>query len=232
MQKPINKIIKSGVAKAGVDLERGDIPFPVVANVKQIVNYSIFLYGETSSAFDFAEAINAIENADEHDQITIYLSGGGGCVSSTDAFLHAINTAQERGVRVHCVASGMVASAHTFIILACSSYECAEGVHFLIHNGSLGDGGSYNQFKASSQFFLKYMETRFREVYKNFLTDKELDDVLEGKDLWMTGSEFHARYEKRNELMEAEMKEAVDKHKQEGQTIGCSGNCSDCECGG
>ena len=76
------------------------------------MNYSIFLYGETSSAFDFAEAINAIENADEHDQITIYLSGGGGCVSSTDAFLHAIHMAQERGVRVHCVASGLVASAH------------------------------------------------------------------------------------------------------------------------
>ena len=99
MQKQINKIIKAGVAKAGVDLERGDVPFPVVANVKQIVNYSIFLYGETSSAFDFAEAINAIENADEHDTITIYLSGGGGCVSSTDAFLHAIGTAQQRGVQ-------------------------------------------------------------------------------------------------------------------------------------
>lgn len=226
MQKPINKIIKSGVAKAGVDLERGDIPFPVVANVKQIVNYSIFLYGTTSSAFDFAEAINAIENADEHDQITIYLSGGGGCVSSTDAFLHAINTAQERGVRVHCVASGMVASAHTFIILACSSYECAEGVHFLIHNGSLGDGGSYNQFKASSQFFLKYMETRFREVYKNFLTNDELDDVLEGKDLWMTGSEFHERYEKRNELMEAEMKASAGTPDE----AECNGDCEGCGC--
>lgn len=214
------------IIKAGVDLERGDIPFPVVANVKQIVNYSIFLYGTTSSAFDFAEAINAIENADEHDQITIYLSGGGGCVSSTDAFLHAINTAQERGVRVHCVASGMVASAHTFIILACSSYECAEGVHFLIHNGSLGDGGSYNQFKASSQFFLKYMETRFREVYRNFLTSDELDDVLEGKDLWMTGSEFTERYEKRNELMGAEMKEAADT----GEETPCNGDCEGCGC--
>lgn len=220
MQKPINKVIR-----AGIDMQHSDMPFPVVANVKQIVNYSIYLYGETTSAFDFVEAINAIENADEHDQITIYLSGGGGCVSSTDAFLHAINTAQERGVRVHCVASGMVASAHTFIILACSSYECAEGVHFLIHNGSLGDGGSYNQFKASSQFFLKYMETRFREVYRNFLTSDELDNVLEGKDLWMTGSEFHARYEKRNELMEAEMKTPADTGEAE-----CNGDCEGCGC--
>lgn len=220
------KIIKAGVAKAGVDLERGDIPFPVVANVKQIVNYSIFLYGTTSSAFDFAEAINAIENADEHDQITIYLSGGGGCVSSTDAFLHAINTAQERGVRVHCIASGLVASAHTFIILSCSSYECAAGTHFLFHNGSLGDGGSYNQFKASSQFFLKYMETRFREMYEFFLSEKELDDILEGKDMWLTGSEFHARYEKRNELMGAEMKEAADT----GEETPCNGDCEGCGC--
>ena len=36
MQKQINKIIKAGVAKAGVDLERGDVPFPVVANVMLI----------------------------------------------------------------------------------------------------------------------------------------------------------------------------------------------------
>ena len=51
------------VIKAGVKMEYDSIPFPVVTNVKQVVDYRIFLYGETSSAFDFAEAINAIENA-------------------------------------------------------------------------------------------------------------------------------------------------------------------------
>ncbi len=206
MENIMNKTEKqTKTIKAGVRMDEETIPFPVVASVKQLVNYRIFLYGETSSAFDFVEAINAIDNAEEHDSITIYLSGGGGCVSSTDAFLHAIETAQSRGVHVHCVASGLVASAHTFIILACSSYECAAGTHFLIHNGSLGDGGSYNQFKASSQFFLKYMETRFREVYHHFLSEEELDDVLEGKDLWLTAQQFSDRYQKRNELLQAEI---------------------------
>ena len=47
--------------KAGVRMDEETTPFPVVASVKQLVNYRIFLYGETSSAFDFVEAINAID---------------------------------------------------------------------------------------------------------------------------------------------------------------------------
>ena len=98
---------------------------------------------------------------------------GGGCVSSTDAFLHAIHIAQERGVRVHCVASGLVASAHTFIILACSSYECAARYTFPVYNGSLGDGEVTISSKLQSILSEIYGNIA-REVYDGFLSEKEV----------------------------------------------------------
>lgn len=195
--------------KAGIDVHPNSITFPVVASVRQHVDYRLFLYGAIESPFDFAEAINALEMAEQGDTVTIHLSSPGGCVSSVDALLHAINMAQERGIPVHCISTGLVASAGTFIILTCSSYECSDGTHFLFHNGSLNDGGSYNQFRASATFFLKYMEERFRSIYEHFLSSEELDGILEGKDLWLTVDEFAKRYEQRNALVEAEMKEAL-----------------------
>ncbi len=201
---------------SGIEIPYNNTPYPVIAKVKQSYEYSVFVYGNTETAFDFAEAINCLNMAEEGDSVTVMLSGGGGCISSTDAFLHAIKYVQDKGVPVHCVISGLCASAHTFIALACSSFECAEGTHFLIHNGSLGDGGSYNQFKASSQFFLKYMEKRFRDVYEHFLTEQELSDVMEGKDIWLTPDEWVERYEKRNALIQEQLElEQLEKEEKE-----------------
>ena len=64
---------------------------------------------------------------------------------------------------------------------------------------AFGDGGSYNQFRASSMFHLKYMEDRLREVYANFLSPEEIEEVLDGKDIWLSPDDWIERYQKRNE---------------------------------
>ena len=190
--------------KQGVELQHNSIPFPTSKGYQVHNDDKIFLYGPIESAFDFAEAIETLARCDEGDTVTIHLSSPGGCVSAVDALLHAIKTAQDNGVNVHAVASGLTASAATFVLLECSSFELSDGFHALIHNGSLGDGGSYNQFRASTTFYLKYMEERLRDVYKHFLTDEELDQVMDGKDIWLSPQDWIERYQKRNEAYLAE----------------------------
>ena len=185
--------------KQGIELQHNQIPFQSSKGYKISNDDKIYLYGAIDSAFDFVEAIETLSRCEQGDTVTIYLSSPGGCVSSVDALLHAIKQAQDNGVTVHCVATGLVASAGTFILLECSSFELSDGFHALIHNGSLGEGGSYNQFRAASVFFLDYMEKRLREVYKHFLEDSEIEEVLAGKDIWLSPAEWVERFEKRNQ---------------------------------
>ena len=214
--------IKQG-ATQGVELQHNSIPFPTAKGYKVHNDDKIFLYGPIESAFDFAEAIEPLARCDEGDTVTIHLSSPGGCLSAVDALLHAIKTAQDKGVEVHCVATGLTASAGTFILLECTSFELSSGFHALIHNGSLGDGGSYNQFRASSMFHLKYMEDRLREVYANFLSPEEIEEVLDGKDIWLSPDDWIERYQKRNEAILAEQQgECSCDELQEDLPISCS----------
>lgn len=193
--------------KQGVELQHNSIPFPTAKGYHVHNDDKIFLYGTIESSFDFADAIEALSRCERDDTVTIYLSSPGGCVSAVDALLHSIKSAQDKGVTVHCVATGLCASAATFVLLECTSFELSDGFHALIHNGSLGDGGSYNQFRASTTFYLKYMEDRLREVYKHFLTEDELDQVMDGKDIWLSPEEWVERYEKRNQAYLEEQSE-------------------------
>lgn len=193
--------------KQGVELQHNSIPFPTAKGYHVHNDDKIFLYGTIESSFDFADAIEALSRCERDDTVTIYLSSPGGCVSAVDALLHSIKSAQDKGVTVHCVATGLCASAATFVLLECTSFELSDGFHALIHNGSLGDGGSYNQFRASTTFYLKYMEDRLREVYKYFLTDDELGQVMDGKDIWLSPQDWIARYEKRNQAYLEEQSE-------------------------
>lgn len=184
--------------KQGVEVSYHSAPFPAVKSYKVTGNDSVYLFGEIESAFDFVEAIEVLTKAEQGDIVTLHVSGPGGCVSSVDALLHAIEIAQKKDVIVHAVCTGLVASAMTFIPLACTSFELSNGFHALIHNGSLGDGGAFNQFRASTAFYIKYMEQRLRDVYEHFLTEEELNAVMDGKDIWLTPEEWGERYDRRN----------------------------------
>ena len=196
--------------KQGVELQHNSIPFPTAKGYQVHNDDKIFLYGPIETSFDFADAIEALSRCERDDTVTIYLSSPGGCVSAVDALLHAIKTAQDKGVVVHCTASGLCASAATFVLLECTSFELSDGFHALIHNGSLGDGGSYNQFRASTTFYLKYMEERLRDVYKHFLTEEELDQVMDGKDIWLSPEDWIERYSQRNEVYMKEQMEQLE----------------------
>lgn len=201
--------------KQGVELQHNSIPFPTAKGYQVHNDDKIFLYGPIETSFDFADAIEALSRCERDDTVTIYLSSPGGCVSAVDALLHAIKTAQDKGVVVHCTASGLCASAATFVLLECTSFELSDGFHALIHNGSLGDGGSYNQFRASTTFYLKYMEERLRDVYKHFLTEEELDQVMDGKDIWLSPEDWIERYSQRNEVYMKEQMEQLEQQDDE-----------------
>ena len=199
-----------GKPKQGIDVSQNSIPFVTYKGYKVKNDDKVLLYGPFESAFDFAEAIETLSRCEAGDTVTLYLSSPGGCISSVDALLHAIKSAQDNGVIVHCVATGLCASAATFVLLECTSFELSDGFHALIHNGSLGEGGAYNQFRAATEFYLRYMEQRLRAVYESFLTEQELDAVMDGKDIWLSPEEWVERYEHRNAVMAERLQQETE----------------------
>jgi ATP-dependent protease ClpP protease subunit len=164
--------------------------------------FDIFLFGPIEDATQFIPAIQVLQAAGENDIVQIHLSSPGGSLDATDTFLDAMRNTE---ARVVVRASGGVHSAGTVILLAADEFYLSENFNCLIHNGSTGAGGKYSDFKAQARASEKYMDTVLRKTYAGFLTEEEIDALLEGKDFWFDAEEFVKRYEVRNELLKEKM---------------------------
>lgn len=172
--------------------------------------YNIYLFDIIEEASQFINAIEVMSSATENDEVHIHLSSGGGSLDATDTFLASMNRCD---AKIKAFVSGGCHSAATIILLNVDEFNLSENANFLIHNGSTGSGGKYSDFKAQSKHTSMYMERVLRNTYKHFLSDTELDALIEGKDFWLDADEFGNRYEARNtalmEEFEAEQEELL-----------------------
>jgi hypothetical protein len=90
------------------------------------------------------------------------------------------------------------------------SLELSHGFNALIHCGSDGSYGNVNEYVAKSKFDHDFRARTFREAYEGFLTDKEIDAMLDGKDIWLDAEGWMKRAMSRMEYFKAKM-EAADK---------------------
>lgn len=144
--------------------------------------YRIEIDGTIDDVSQFSTAIQILDIAKEDDDVEIHLQSNGGNVDACGAFLHAMQKCQ---APIHIVASGGCHSAATHILLAADSFELAENFNSLIHNGSSGAYGNINEYHAKSDFDKDFIRNHYWKIYEGFLSRKEFDDMMDGKNIWL-----------------------------------------------
>jgi len=196
--------------KSGMDVQPNNMPFAVTHKQHIINEYTAYLFGAIEDSNDFLSVIEVLNAAQQDDIVRINLSSVGGSLLATDTLLFEIKRAQERGVEVGVIGSGLIASAGSLILLAGTYFELSEDAMVMLHCGSLGESGTLAEFRAASTFGIKYMENTFRKHYRLFLSDEEIEQLINGRDFWLTSEEFVDRFVKRNELLAAEMEQGCE----------------------
>jgi ATP-dependent protease ClpP protease subunit len=183
--------------------------FPVSYIPHKAGTYRIEIDGAIEEVSQFSTAIMVLDKATEEDRVEIYLSDcPGGSVNAGGALIHAIRKCL---APIHMTVSGGCHSMASQILLEAQSFELAENFNSLIHNGSDGAYGNVNEYMAKAKFDEVFRTKQFREAYKYFLTQEEIDEVLEGKNLWIDAQMWCDRFEHKNKCMqlEQETKEAA-----------------------
>ena len=132
-----------------------------------------------------------IRQASSKEVIRLHLNTAGGRLDSTNMIISAMENSD---AYIIGVLSGSIASAGTMLALACDEIECSIALEFMIHYFSGGTLGKGHEIKSHNQFIEKHMPMVFREYYKGFLSNKEIDDVINGKDIWLNGAEVLERF--------------------------------------
>ena len=162
---------------------------PIAKNGREI---DVYIMTEIVNPIEYSELCHLLRNANSKEVIRIHINTPGGRLDSATMIIDAI---AESDAYIIGVLSGSVASAGTMIALACDELECSSYLEFMIHYFSGGTGGKGNEIKAHSNFIDKHMPMVFKKMYAGFLSDKEIEDMIEGKDVWLNGDEVLERFE-------------------------------------
>lgn len=155
----------------------------------------------------YRECIEEIRDANEGDVVRIIINTEGGSLQTALAIISAIKQSE---AEVIADIEGSASSAGSLIALNCHGIQLNPYSTLFIHAESFGAAGKRHEVKASVEFGLKWVEKIIRDSYKYFLTEKEIDLVLEGRDMYFDLEDLEERLERKFNLL-AKEQEKVEK---------------------
>lgn len=142
----------------------------------------------------YSELCHKLRKASALDTFNLHINNGGGMIDTAVMIIAAIEESE-----AHVVAhlTGTVASAATMIALSCDELQISKNLAFMIHNYSAGTMGKGNELKARQKFMDESLERAFNDFYSGFLTEEEIQDVIDGTDIWLGEDEVLSRWNNR-----------------------------------
>ena len=168
-----------------------DLYVPYVKSTDQL---DVYLNTGIDEPSYYSEICYILSTLTEDETVYFHINTPGGVLDSAFQLVDAI-----KGCRATTIArlTGTVASAGTIIALSCDKLIVAEHTSFMIHNYSAGAYGKGNELKARQEHIDKSTNDAFKEFYSGFLADKEIKEIINGKDIWLTADEVRMRWQRK-----------------------------------
>ena len=168
-----------------------DLYVPYVKSTDQL---DVYINTSIDEPSYYSEICYILSTLTKEETVNFHINTPGGILDSAFQLVDAI-----KGCRATTVAklTGTVASAGTIIALSCDKLIVAEHTSFMIHNYSTNAYGKGNELKARQEHIDKSTNDAFKEFYSGFLTDKEVKEVINGKDIWLTADEVRMRWQRK-----------------------------------
>ncbi|WIC39308.1 ATP-dependent protease [Pseudomonas phage LPS-5] len=164
---------------------------PVSCTQSVVSRYSIVLPYSINKLETLTEELWTLENAGHNDEVHITINGCGGSVETANVLIRAI---RECEAPVHARLEGECASAMTAIALACDSVSIDQFTYFMIHAPSFGVvPADYKNSLRNAAFNTEWCDRWLEYVYKDFLTESEMERVKAGEELYIGGDELDTK---------------------------------------
>ena len=156
-----------------------------------IVDY--FLSETIENKSDYHDFLRAVNATSQYDEIHIHINNYGG---DLDAAIQMYHSLVRSGAKIVVYIEGACMSAATVVMMTADEIEFCPWSSIMIHAYSGGDIGKYQEIQSASQFHREWFSNFMNDVYGDFLTKKELAQVLGGKDLWLNADDAMNRFKK------------------------------------
>lgn len=163
--------------------------------------HELYLSGAIETPELYIDWMDVIRNASPNDEIVIHINSGGGVI---DTALQMLRCISETHAHVTCSVEGSCMSAATMIFLAGDTLQVSPHSLFMFHNYSGGTFGKGGEMYDNVVFEREWSRRFLQDIYKNFLTEQEIQAMLDNKDIWMHSEEVVERCQRRAKIMAEE----------------------------
>ena len=138
--------------------------------------------------------VSMLMGASEEDTVIFLINSPGGLISGLLTLLEGINMTDATTL---AVLVGECSSAASMFALHCDQVFVSENATMLCHNVSYGTNGKGSDVLAHVNHVAKTSEKLLRSTYLNFLSEKEILELLNGQEIYLDSDEIKARLEQK-----------------------------------
>jgi ATP-dependent protease ClpP protease subunit len=175
-------------------------PKRISTNTQNINTHVIKLWSDIGFPDEYQDEIDLIESAYEHDVIVLDLCTDGGVLDSAALFNRAL-----RSTAAHTVAiiGPSCSSAGSVIALSCREFVLDNTSSLMLHTSSYSIRGKDVDILEHATFSRRSLRRLYEEVYRGFLTEEEIEDVIKGKPFYFDAENLEERLSNLHEYREA-----------------------------
>jgi ATP-dependent protease ClpP protease subunit len=152
--------------------------------------HKFYLSGEIKAPSEYVPWFETIRNANETDVVVLHINSYGGDLFTAIQFMRAM---AETKANIVASVEGACMSAATVIFLSAKNWEISRHSMFMFHNYSSGSFGKGGEMYDNIVHEREWSQKLWKDVYSGFLTEGEINSILQNKDIWMSGEEVSKR---------------------------------------
>lgn len=172
--------------------------------------HEFYLTGRIEEADEYISVFDMIRHASEEDVIKIYVNSPGGDLFTA---LQFGRTMGDSDATIIVSVEGQCCSAATIIALAADMVELSNHCVWMCHNYSSGMIGKGHELHSQAEFERDWSIKLMKDIYDGFLSDKEINAMLDGRDIWLAADDVMKRLEQRHNKMKRKAKKTMQEIK-------------------
>lgn len=211
MKKKTHQQVSNKVNKVQEDTEEEgntrEMYLSCTERIQQSVQLVIHIDEGIQQPKYYRAVVERMRNLSENDEVLFCINSGGGRLDGLLSLLYGIQSTE---ASVVAEITGDCHSAAGILALHCDAVQVAPYASMLVHNVQFEAIGSGSEVRDMVQHTLDFSDLLLKETYDGFLTEKEIQEVQNGREMWLQSSEITARLEAKVQYLKEVEKELLD----------------------
>lgn len=166
----------------------GTLGFSVKSRSANI--FSVFIDEEIKEPSYYSKIFSMLMDASDHDIVDFFIASPGGRIDGLSVILEGIKMTD---AHTRAVILSSAHSAASVLALHCDEVIVTDSAEMLVHSCRYGAGGKSADVEAHVLHNKKTSERLIRNTYQGFLSPQELQEMLNGREIYLTAEDIRTR---------------------------------------